>query len=316
MRNDVFISIEQDDFYYTDAISDQAVRMIEWAIEGKQPFFLFASYTAPHWPLHAREEDITRFEGRFREGWDVLRRERYERLVESKIIDEKWRLSPRDEDSFAWETSQHKEWRAQCMAVYAAQIFRMDLGIGKILAALERHDIEDNTLVMFMSDNGGCAEFLAEDGFVQHLQYPMRSGEWARVGNHPEIWPGPEDTYMSYGLPWANTSNTPFRLFKHWVHEGGISTPILVRRPVGGFRTECIHTPVHFIDIMPTCLEAAGATYPDTFHDTPIHSLPGDSLVPYMWGEKTERETPLFWEHEGNCAIRLGKLEAGKKVSR
>jgi len=109
MRNDVFISIEQDDFYYTDAISDEAVRMIEWASEGKQPFFLFVSYTAPHWPLHAREEDITRFEGRFREGWDVLRRERYERLVESKIIDEKWRLSPRDEDSFAWETSQHKE---------------------------------------------------------------------------------------------------------------------------------------------------------------------------------------------------------------
>ena len=313
MRNDVFISTEKDDFYYTDAISDEAVRMIEWANEGELPFFLFVSYTAPHWPLHAREEDVTRFERSYREGWDTLRMERYERLVESKIIDEKWKLSPRDEDSFAWETSQHKEWEARRMAVYAAQIFRMDLGIGKILAALERRDIVDNTLVMFMSDNGGCAEFLAEDGFVQHIQYPMRNGLWARVGNQPDIWPGPEDTYMSYDLPWANASNTPFRLFKHWVHEGGISTPILVRWPAGGIGTKSIHTPVHFIDIMPTCLEAAGATYPDTFHNTPIHPLPGKSLVPYMKGEKEQRETPLFWEHEGNCAIRLGNWKLVKK---
>ncbi len=313
MRNDAFISIEQDDFYYTDAISDEAVRMIDRAVDGQQPFFLFVSYTAPHWPLHAREEDISRFEGRYQTGWDTLRMERYERLVESKLLDQKWKLSPRDEDSFAWETIRYTEWEARRMAVYAAQIFRMDLGIGRILAALERQAIDDKTMIMFMSDNGGCAEFLAEDGFVQNLQYPMCNGKWAHVGNNPDIRPGPEDTYMSYDLPWANASNTPFRLFKHWVHEGGISTPILVRWPVVGARSKYIPTPVHFIDIMPTCLEIAGATYPEEFHGNPIYPLPGESLVSYLRGEKTQRESPLFWEHEGNCAVRSDDWKLVKK---
>jgi arylsulfatase len=119
---------------------------------------------------------------------------------------------------------------------------------------------------------------------------------------------------MSYDLPWANASNTPFRLFKHWVHEGGISTPILIRWPAIGTSSKVIDTPVHFIDIMPTCVEAAGATYPEAFHgEHPLHPLPGESLVAYMQGQKSRREASLFWEHEGNCAVRRDEWKLVKK---
>ncbi len=314
MRNETFLKLDvDDDFYYTDAISDEAVRMIGQAAQGEQPFFLYAAYTAPHWPLHAPEEDIARFEGRYTTGWDELRQERYERLVEQKLIDDKWKLSPRDADSFDWKNSRQQEWEALRMAVYAAQIHRMDQGIGRMFDALQQYGIDDNTMVLFMSDNGGCAEFLAEDGFVQNIQYPMRNGQFARAGNHPELRPGPEETYMSYDLPWANASNTPFRLFKHWVHEGGISTPILVRWPGGGTSPKRVNAPVHFIDIMPTCLEAAQADYPEEFNDHAIQPLAGESLLPYLRGEKTERDAPIFWEHEGNCAVRLGDWKLVKK---
>ena len=191
----------------------------------------------------------------------------------------------------------------------------MDQGVGRIMSKLRAMDLEENTLVMFLSDNGGCAEFLAEDGFVQDLLYPKRDGTFVRPGNLPGVMPGDEDTYMSYDLPWANASNTPFRLYKHWVHEGGISTPFIIHWPAVVAEHSLVHQPTHLIDIMATCVEASGSGYPAEVNGTKIHTLEGESLLPLVRGEGWNRQKPLFWEHEGNCAIRLDNWKMVKKWS-
>lgn len=306
MQQNRFLDIEEDNFYFTDAISAAAEGFIREHAHRENPFFLFVSYTAPHWPLHALPEDIARYERIYDGGWDALRWERYERLVAMKIIDEKWQLSPRDDHTLPWEQAAYKQWEAQRMGVYAAQIDRMDQGVGHILSALKDGKVEDDTLVIFLSDNGGCAEFLKEDGFVQGVLYPTRKGEIVRAGNFPGIVPGGEDTYMSYDLPWANTSNTPFRLFKHWVHEGGIATPMIASWLAHTSQPSMVHAPAHVIDIMATCLDAAGAPYPSEYGDVSIQPLEGESLLPAICGKPWSRQKPIYWEHEGNCALRDG----------
>ncbi|GIX08228.1 MAG: hypothetical protein KatS3mg115_2631 [Candidatus Poribacteria bacterium] len=193
------------------------------------------------------------------------------------------------------------------MAVYAAMIDRMDQGIGRIVRALRQHGMEENTLIFFLSDNGGCAEYLREDGPTQSGMYPARDGKPVRIGNIRGLEPGGPHTFMSYDRPWANASNTPFRLYKHWVHEGGISTPCLAYWPGVVPPRSLSHQPVHVIDLLPTLLEAAGAPYPP--HNGSRHVLPleGQSLLPLLRGERWEREGALFWEHEGNQAVRLGR---------
>ena len=152
-------------FFYTDAISDQAVAFLDKHEREHPgtPFFEYVAYTAPHWPLHAHDEDIAKYKGRFDEGWDTLREARLERLVRSGILDRQWQLSPRDPTQPPWEDAAHKAWLARCMEVYAAQIDRMDQGIGRILAALEKSGELDNTIVIFLADNGACAEDIPED---------------------------------------------------------------------------------------------------------------------------------------------------------
>ena len=307
MEGGALVSPGTDDYYYTDAITDHAVAMIAEHGGKEKPFFLYTAYTAPHWPLHAPPEDIARYQGRYRRGWDATRKDRYDRLVELKIIDPKWALSKRDEQAPPWEEVPDRDWEDRRMAVYAAQVDRMDQGVGRILQKLREMRIEENTLVMFLSDNGGCAEFLAEDGFVQNVLWPMRDGRHVRAGNFPGIMPGSEDTYMSYDLPWANASNTPFRLFKHWVHEGGIATPLVVSWPRGVRSPRLEHEPAHVIDIMATIVEATGVSYPGELAGRPIQPLEGESLLAALRGERWRRERPLYWEHEGNCAVREGE---------
>ena len=178
---------------------------------------------------------------------------------------------------------------------------------------LEELGIEENMMIMFLSDNGGCAEFLAEDGFVQNILWPMRNGEKVRAGNFSGVMPGAEDTFMSYDLPWANASNTPFRLFKHWIHEGGIATPFIVYWPSVIKGQEIVHEPTHVVDIMPTCVNVSGADYPEHLNEHEIHSMEGESLLPALRGENWVRQEPIFWEHEGNCAIRDGAWKMVKK---
>jgi len=170
--------------------------------------------------------------------------------------------------------------------------------------------------VVFLSDNGGCAEFLAEDGrpgYPARFDIPTRDGRRVRIGNSPSIMPGPEDTFQSYGLPWANASNTPFRLYKHWVHEGGVATPFVACWPGRIGAGGVCQAPAHVVDLMPTFLEAAGVAYPESLEGRALTPPEGESLLPALRGEPWSRERPIFFEHEGNRAVRTGQW---KLVSR
>lgn len=306
-RDGEYVQPAGDDYYYTDAIGREAAAMIEQAAEDNLPFFCYVAYTAPHWPLHAFPEDIARYRGSYRQGWDAVRAARSARQRELGILPAEWTMSPRDAQSPNWESlsAERQDWEDARMATYAAQVARMDRSVGLVLAALRQSGVAQNTLVLFLSDNGGCAELLREDGRNESAPPLTRNGRPVRVGNVPGLLPGPADTYMSYDLPWANASNTPFRLYKHWVHEGGISTPLIASWPgvipAGGIS----HSPCHLIDVLPTALAAAGVGHPATAGSV----LPpeGESLLPLLqgnWG--WQRERPLCWEHEGNRAVRHG----------
>ncbi len=308
-----FLSEYPDDFYYTDAISDKAAEMIAASQQNDAPFFLHVAYTAPHWPLHALPEDIAKYEGQYRGGWDALRQARHEELNSRGILDPTWDISPRDADSHPWADEQHSDWEDLRMATYAAMIDRMDQGIGRILAQLEALDIADNTMIVFLSDNGGCAEYLAEDGFVSSHVPQLPDGTSVQLGNRRDLLPGPADTYMSYDLPWANASNSPFRLYKHWVHEGGISSPCIVHFPAGVAANSLVHSPVQFIDVLPTFAELAGAAYPSEYGGQSIQPGAGESFLPALEQSDWQRQNPLYWEHEGNRALRIGEWKLVSK---
>jgi arylsulfatase A-like enzyme len=309
-------------FFYTDAISDQAVAYIEQhqSESPERPFFTYVAYTAPHWPLHAHDADIAKYRGRFDKGWDALREERLNRLVESGLLSEAWKLTDRDPTQPPWNDAEQKAWLLRCMEVYAAQIDRMDQGIGRIVAALEKCGQLDNTVIIFLADNGACAEDIPEGVTVDELVNKLmiaraktRSGEPVHFGNDPARMPGPENTYQSYGTAWANLSNTPFRLYKHWIHEGGISTPLIVHWPkgiaeAGGIR----HAPGYLPDIMATILDLTGTAYPASFEGRPIEALEGRSLVPVLARDGLQRP-PMFWEHEGNAAVRIDRWKLVKR---
>ena len=317
MRGDKFLELEPSGYYLTDAISDNAVNMIQDNADSAKPFFLHVTFTAPHWPLHALEADIARYEGKYRGGWEALRTSRHEELQGLGILDSKWQISPRDRDSRPWGDVPDPDWQDLRMAVYAAQIDRMDQGTGRILNKLRELGIEDNTLVMFLSDNGGCAEFLAEDtNLPSPSQYdtPNLDGKPVRVGNVSGMRPGQADTFMSYDLAWANASNSPFRLFKRWTHEGGISTPFIVNWPDRIKQPGIVHQPTHLIDIPATCIEASGAKYPTEFNGNAISPIEGESFMGLIEGGPWTREKPIFWEHEGSRALRGGEWKLVSEV--
>jgi arylsulfatase A-like enzyme len=294
------------DFYYTDVIADHAAKRITEDAKAGKPFFLYTAFTAPHWPLHALPEDIKKYEGVYTMGWDALRERRHERQVKLGVIDPAWKLSPRDSEVRPWADMPNKEWDAHRMAVYAAQIDRLDQGIGKILAAIDASGAADNTVVIFLSDNGGCAEKVQQGWFDVTSQ--TRDGKKVLVGNNPANRAGPQTVYQSYGPGWANASNTPFRLFKHFAHEGGISAPFIVRWPAGiSHHGEILKERGHVIDLMPTFLELAGATYPTTFKGHTITPKEGSSLLDALCSRPHPEHPPMFWEHEGNRAVRISQ---------
>ncbi len=290
-------------FYTTDAFTDHAIRSIgECRKQDNDPFFLYLAYNAPHWPLHAYEEDIQKYEGRYMKGWDKLRAERYERMKELGIIDPGWPLTDRDRGTPAWWalTPGRKETMARKMAVYAAMIDRMDQNISKLVRFLESSGEMDNTLILFLFDNGACHE-LTTFGFDWNPKYSrgLMSTLTAR--------PGTPESFSSYGRGWSNAGNTPFRLHKHWTHEGGIATPLIAYWPgvisPGGSTPETGHV----IDLMATCLDVAGAEYPKVYQGREILPLEGKSLLPVLRGGTREGHEAMFWEHEGNRAVIQGK---------
>ncbi len=304
-------AIEDDEFYYTDAIVDRAVDFIHRRSAAPDGFLLYVPFTAPHWPLHAPEEAVERYRHRFDSGWDRLRAERLERQRELGIVAADTVLSPRDPGEPAWDAVDDPGWQARRMEVYAAQVELMDAGIGRILAALDEQGVADDTIVIFLSDNGASPEEIPHiPDFRDHLEFftpTSRAGDAVALGNEPAIIPGPEDTFSSYGRPWANLSNTPFRLYKKWIHEGGIAAPFIVRWTAGGVAPGSIIRSAHQLThVLPTILEATGVPHPDTVDGRPVLPLEGPSFLQELRGGTFDDDRPLFWEHCGNAAVRRG----------
>jgi arylsulfatase A-like enzyme len=285
-------------WYGTDAYTDYAIRYINEHDSDKEPFFLYVAYTSPHWPLHALEEDIAKYQGKYKKGWDALRKARHERMIQMGIVGKDWPLTPRDDKASAWDdvNEDKKDDMDLRMSVYAAMIDRMDQNIGRLVGSLKSNGILDNTLVLFLADNGGCAE----------------GGPWGFSRNDQP--PGTPDSYTSYGLSWANASNTPFRLYKHWVHEGGIATPLIAHWPTVIKQKGTLTNQVgHVVDLMATCCDVAGCEYPQTYKGKEITPLQGQSLAPIFQGKTRTGHQALFWEHEGNRAVRKGKWKLVSK---
>ncbi len=301
MRNDQYIDPGDlpENYYTTDAFTDAAIEMIRNHHPDGKPFFLYLAYNAPHWPLHAKPDDIAKYENRYTKGWDALREERYEREKALGIISPKWSLSSRDPEAPAWDElgAGLKEKMARKMAVYGGMIDCVDQNIGKLMTALEKMGIQDNTLVLFLSDNGACWETGAF-GFDFNPKYSMK-----KYRTVSEI--GTDKSFVSYGRSWSNAGNTPFRLHKHWVHEGGISTPLIAYWPkVIKEQGKMTGEVGHIMDIMPTCLEISGAEYPKEFAGNRLTPVEGKSLLPILEGKTRAGHELIGWEHEGNRALR------------
>ena len=302
------------DWFYTDAIADDAIAFLQEG-DPTQPFLLYMAFTAPHWPLHAPEEDVRAYDGHYDQGWDEARRQRLQRQHDQGIIEPHVGLTDRDPHQPAWESVADVEWQKRRMQVYAAQVERMDRSIGRVLAALDDQGTRDNTIVVFLSDNGGCAEELPfgdPDEFRERADIfnkSTRDGHEVQLGNYPTITPGPEHTYASYGQGWANVSNTPFRLYKRWVHEGGIATPLIINWPNGGLQVGSIsRDPYQLTDMLPTLIDLTRVAAPTT--ET---ALPGVSAQPSLTGGSGV-DHDLFWEHIGNAAIRRGNMKLVKET--
>ena len=293
----------EGEYYTTDAFTDYAIRFIKEQKDEK-PFFLYMAYNAPHWPLQAKKSDYEKFVGKYMKGWDVLRNERYQRQKTMNLFDRDIPLSPRDSRVRPWnevDEAQKKESDFR-MSVYAAQVNCIDQNVGKLVELLSGLKKLDNTLIIFLSDNGGCAEPYKEFG----------GGNFSDI-NNPAISGG-----VSYGIGWANLSNTPFYEYKVKSYEGGISAPFIAHWPDKIKKTsgKVFHTPAGLIDIMPTIIEAADTRYPETHTDgTQLFPLEGFSLIPAFVNGKGKEHPYMFWEHSGYSAIRKGDWKAYKIVA-
>lgn len=294
VRDNQPIDLSDSVFYATDLYTDQALNYISMH-PAQKPYFLYLAYTAPHWPLHALPEDIERYEGVYEEGWEVIRQNRFNRLQELGLIDPRTLLSEKNRSDRDWEGlgPDERANEARLMEVYAAMIDRMDQNIGRLLNHLEKHKMLDNTLIMFLSDNGGCKAG------------SLASGKYAHQRHDPHALPGTPESFTGYGPNWANVSNTPFREYKSDVHEGGIASPFIAWYP-GHIPAEKInHSVVHIVDILPTLAELAGTDYPGQFKGRAIKPKAGLSLLANMREQLPIPERALFFEHLGRCGIIL-----------
>ena len=276
-------------WYTTDLYADYGMKFIDEGLAAKKPFFLYLAFNAPHFPLQAPADEIARFRGKYKVGWDKLREQRHARQKELGVVDKSWPLSPRAELVSAWDSLSDvdKDRFDNIMAIYAACVAHMDTAVGRLVAALKQRGALDNTLILFMSDNGGNAE----------------SGPRGRLEGD---FPGAAYSTVFCGQSWATLENTPFRRYKHFNHEGGISTPLIAHWPAGiAAHNELRQQPGHLVDVMATCVDLAGAKYPMEFKGQPIQPMEGRSLAPAFANQPIAREA-LYWEHEGNAAIRVG----------
>ena len=330
-RDNTFISpfddaeYQPEEFYYTDAINDHAARFVTEHTKSspEKPFFMYMAHTAAHWPMHAKEADIAQYKGKYDAGYDAIRAARVEKMKRLGLLDERWKVSPQAGD---WSKVDDKAWESRCMEVFAAMLDCMDQGIGRLVETLKKNGQYENTLILFLQDNGGCAEgmgrgpngkpradapslaVLAKD-YLQPDMIPKQTRDGYPMRQGKGVMPGGADTYIGYGEAWANVSNTPFREYKHWEHEGGISTPLIAHWPQGIAESrngKLEAQPSHLIDIIATCVDLGGGAYPKELNGNAIQPMEGVSLKPAFQGEPLNRPQPIFWEHEGNRAIRIG----------
>ena len=302
------------DYYATDATSARAAAYIREMAASEAPFFLYVAYHAPHWPLHARPEDIARYRGAYDRGWEAVRAARYRRQVEMGLFDEATTpLPPIQGGGGPWDDLPRKEQRnlAKLMEVHAAMVDSIDQGVGRIIEALAATGRLEHTLLLFLSDNGASPERYLKPGYDRPSQ--TRDGRPIVYRRYYDE-PGSETTWPYLGPRWASASNTPFRYWKAESYKGGLQTPLIVHWPAG------LKTPAgaftrqrgHVIDILPTILEAAGAAYPETFAGRPVHAMDGLSLMPVFRGEQREGHAVLCFEHEGHKAVIQGPWKANQ----
>ncbi|GAB3576742.1 arylsulfatase [Hymenobacter daeguensis] len=297
------------DFYYTNAIGDSAVSFVRQFGKSAKPFFMYVAYTAPHWPIQALPEDIRKYENVYKDGWQALRQQRYQRLLDLKLIDKA--TTPLPEFMFPekdWASNPHRDWDAHAMAVHAAMVDRMDQNIGHLVAELKRTNQLDNTIIMFLSDNGASPEDPTEFGPGFDRAGSTRDGRLVAFPKNKEVLPGGELVHAGIGEVWAHCINTPYRYYKAKQHEGGIATPFIVHWPQGVAQPDrVVREPVHVIDLMSTFLDVAQGKYPTTFAGRSITPTPGKSILPLLTKATPPAQrihSELFWEHFGAAALR------------
>ncbi|MBN1853425.1 MAG: arylsulfatase, partial [Pirellulales bacterium] len=288
------------DWYSTDLFVDWGLKFVDEAIAEQKPFFLYIAQGAVHFPLRAPADVIEKYRGKYMAGWDALRKERHARQIEMGIVDAAWPLAPRPKNSPAWDTRapDRKERFDQIMSAYAAMVECIDRSVGTLVAGLEERGMLENTLILFLSDNGGNAEG-GPPGITR--------------GDGPI---GGPQSRVFLGMNWATLANTPFRRYKHFTHEGGISSPLIAHWPNGILAERhgsLEKQPAHLIDIMATAVDLSGATYPAKFQGNTILPMEGVTLQPALEGKNLDRGQPIFWEHEGNKAVRDGKWKLVQK---
>lgn len=266
------------DWYSTDGFTDFAVDYIENRRDPTRPFFLYLPYIAPHFPLQAHPKDIAKYAGVYDEGYDSIRTRRFKSQLKLGIVPATSQLPPAAHD---WKKVKNKQRHADRMEVYAAQVDCLDQNIGRLMSTLETQGILNNTIVIFLSDNGGCAS--------------RKTTPNAKIGS--------SDCNAAYG-DWYNVSNTPYRQAKSQEHEGGIMTPLIFHWPNGNFESRLTHEPIHIMDILPTLLSLTGTKYPETFENRKLDPVDGENFSPILSGAPQRKDRFFFWEHEGNKAIR------------
>jgi arylsulfatase len=307
VHNEAPVATVSPDFYMTDFVTEKTIDMIDGFSGQDNPFFMYVAYTAPHWPLHAKPEDIAKYKGKYDAGWDTLRQARYNRMVELGLVDSAQTPFAANESGRLWANEANKEWLAKNMEVHAAMVDCVDRGVGRIIDKLKACGEYDNTIILFMSDNGASPENYTIGDFDR----PDRLRSGAGVTHNAQN-PGAEDTYNYIANGWAGAVNAPYRYWKVESFHGGTATPCIVRLPAGMTQAQggsIIRQPGHFIDLMPTCLDWAGAAYPAAYNSRTIQPLPPEarSLRPLLENpDAPQSERTLFWEHENGRAVRQG----------
>lgn len=292
-KRDVYhngVQVHPDSTWYsTDAFTDASIDFIQQEENQNHPFFMYLPYIAPHFPLQAKKEDIAKYKGKYEVGYEAIRAERFAKQKRLGIVDSKLTIS---ESTAHWAKVEDKKTEARKMQVYAAMIDCLDQNIGRLVSQLRKEKFYENTLIMFLSDNGGCTN---------------------NFNKTPEVEIGGANSNATYGK-WYNVSNTPLRLGKTYEHEGGIKTPLIVHWPAGIKKKGLItNQPAHINDLMASCLELSSSTYPTTYHQNAITPHDGKSIIPLLRGKKQDKHRAFFWEHEGNKAVRQGQWKLVKR---